>query len=65
MLYFLDKETPYFEICRDHFDELVQERRNPISNALELRLSSTNPSIYCYFLLPISVIGGIILVHIL
>ena len=28
-----------------HIDGLVQERRNPIANALELRLSCTNPSI--------------------
>ena len=27
-----------------HNDELVQERRNPIANALELRLSCTHPS---------------------
>ena len=30
----------------DHFNGLVQERRNSIANALELRLSCTNPSIY-------------------
>ena len=29
-----------------HFDGLVQERRNSIVNALELRVSCTNPSIY-------------------
>ena len=29
-----------------YVDGLVQERRNSIANALELRLSSTNPSIY-------------------
>ena len=29
-----------------HFDGLEQERRNSIANALELRLSCTNPSIY-------------------
>ena len=28
-----------------YIDELVQERRNSIANALELRLSCTNPSI--------------------
>ena len=28
-------------------DGLVQERRNSIANALELRLSSTNPSMIC------------------
>ena len=27
-----------------HFDGLMQERRNSIANALELRLSCTNPS---------------------
>ena len=35
-----------------HIDGLVQERRNSIVSALELRLSCTNPSIYkhkwCY-----------------
>ena len=29
-----------------HVDGLVQERRNSIANALELRLSYTNPSVY-------------------
>ena len=29
----------------NHFDNLVQERRNPIAHALELRLSCTDPSI--------------------
>ena len=29
-------------------DELVEERRNSIANALELRLSCTNPSKYEY-----------------
>ena len=34
------------DICwMDHFDGLVQERHNSIANALELRLSCTNPSI--------------------
>ena len=31
-----------------HFDGSVQERRNSIANALELRLSCTNPSIYSW-----------------
>ena len=31
--------------CPGHIDGLVQERRNSIANALELRLSCTNPSI--------------------
>ena len=30
----------------DYIDGLVQERRNSIANALELRLSCTNPTIY-------------------
>ena len=29
-----------------HFEGLVQERRNSIANALELRLSCTNPLIW-------------------
>ena len=29
-----------------HIDGLVQERHNSIANALEMRLSCTNPSIY-------------------
>ena len=29
-----------------HIDGLVQERRNSIANAVELRLSCINPSIY-------------------
>ena len=33
-----------------HVDGLVQERRNSISNALELRLSCTNPSKWKHFL---------------
>ena len=31
-----------------HIDGLVQERRNSIAYALELRLSCTNPSIWCH-----------------
>ena len=31
-----------------HVDGLVQERRNSIAKALELRLPCTNPSIWCY-----------------
>ena len=30
----------------EDIDKLVQERRNSIANALELRLSCTNPLIY-------------------
>ena len=32
----------------DYFDGLVQERRNSIALAMELRLSWPNPSIYCW-----------------
>ena len=35
----------YVFIALTHFDGLVQERRNSIAYALELRLSCTNPSI--------------------
>ena len=31
----------------DHIDGLMQERRNSIVDALELRLSGTNPSTSC------------------
>ena len=31
-----------------HVDGLVQERRNSIANVLELCLSCTNPSMYCF-----------------
>ena len=34
-------------VFRIHVDELVQERRNSTANALELRLSCTNPLICC------------------
>ena len=33
----------FFFSTSQHFDGLVQERRNSIANALELRLSCTNP----------------------
>ena len=36
-----------------HVDELVRERRNSIANAVDLRLSCTNPSI-CALLSPLS-----------
>ena len=32
-----------------YIDGLVQERRNSIANALELRLSCTNSSIYMHY----------------
>ena len=32
-------------IVQEYMDGLVQEKRNSIANALELRLSCTNPSI--------------------
>ena len=34
------------ELAYHHIGGLVQERRNSIANALELRLSCTNPSIW-------------------
>ena len=34
--------------CCGYINGLVQERRNSIANALELRLSCTNPSISCF-----------------
>ena len=36
-----------FVLFRDHFDGLVQERHKSITNALELRLSCSKPSILC------------------
>ena len=36
-----------------YFDELIQERRNSIANALELRLSGTDPSIWFDYLFPV------------
>ena len=36
----------YIYIYNVHIDRLVQERRDTIANALELRLSCTNPSIW-------------------
>ena len=40
------------------FDGLVQERRNSIANAMELRLSCTNPSICTLFQDPSSLFGA-------
>ena len=37
-----------YRLYRCYIDGLVQEKRNSIANALELRLSCTNPSIYLY-----------------
>ena len=34
--------------CIPYIDELMQETRNSIANALELRLSCTNPSMSCF-----------------
>ena len=36
---------------RHHIDGLVQERRNSIASAMELRLSCTNPMICCVYFL--------------
>ena len=35
------------QMTEAYIDGLVQDRRNSIANALELRLSCTNPSIWC------------------
>ena len=40
-----NKKGSYGQIA-DHSDGLVQEIRNSITSALELRLSGTNPSIF-------------------
>ena len=40
-------EVISFLLIQEYFDGLVQERRNSIANALELRLSCTNPPILC------------------
>ena len=39
------------DMSNHHIDGLMQERRNPIANALELRLSCTNLLIYAGSLL--------------
>ena len=49
----------------DHIKELVQENRNPIANALELRLSCTNPSIWHLQIILIGYIVSVTLVLIL
>ena len=41
----IQKMYCYHHFDQGHIDGLVQERRNPIANALELRLFCTNPSI--------------------
>ena len=40
-----DYKYCYSHLAIVHIDGLVQERRNSIANALELRLSCTDPSI--------------------
>ena len=40
--------TKCLDIGKPHIEGLVQGRRNPIANALELRCSRTKPSIYVY-----------------
>ena len=42
------KTTLLIRCYVNHIDGLVQERRNSIANVLELRLSWTNPSIWCW-----------------
>ena len=39
------RSTPFLH---KHVDGLAQERRNSIANALEFRLSCTNPSIWAF-----------------
>ena len=47
----------WYEQSNQHYvDGLVQERRNSIANALELRLSCTNPSMWlCVYVLSIHI----------
>ena len=48
-----EHQQAWYWLCRDrqHVDGLVQERRNSIAKAMELRLSCTNPSMcYCSFI---------------
>ena len=47
----------YNRPCND-IDELVQERRNSSADALELRLSCTNPSICSRITVIVDVISG-------
>ena len=55
-----------FGICRHrgwcHFDGLMQERRNSIANAMELRLSCTNPSIYLLIIVSLLCLDSISMV---
>ena len=39
---------PAIQLPVEYIDGLAQERRNPIANALDLRLSCTHPSILCW-----------------
>ena len=45
----MDNNTSSTERSHNHFDGLVQERRNSIALAMELRLSCTNPSILTHW----------------
>ena len=42
---YLEYKISQEHLLHSHIDVLVQERRQSIANALELRLSRTNPSI--------------------
>ena len=50
LFYFLTDFFKYYVFVYANIDGLVQDRRNTIANALELRLSCTDPSIlsFCY-----------------
>ena len=47
-----------FHRAPDYFDELVQERRNSIANALKLRLSCTNPRFTPWLLSDLIICGA-------
>ena len=50
---FLDISIQDTRSPRNYTDGLMQERRNSIANALELRLSCSNQSIHCWYFLEI------------
>ena len=51
--------VPVFITASYHIDGLVQERRNSIANALEFRLSCTNPLLWYPGASPVSLSDGI------
>ena len=60
-LYFTKMQNIWLLLYEKDFDGLMEERRNSIANALELRLSSTNPSIWSLYhiLMTNSMISGL------